>query len=489
MRTVTEKALLLLTLPLLLPWSAARAESCADTVQLLQQLYNNTVNVCPDGEPASSCSGITLRATRRAEPSMGQNWNAWDPNPQTVARGTWSFSYLRADVNFSYLAVAGNNGFIITPRSNLCPGQQPSEVQCSFPMDGWTSERSDRGCGDNSRTGMIENLCQERRITSGAAWLADFRSRKPPTSQFSDDQFRSQCAFDMAPSRGQAGRATAFATFLDAARQTNAQEFIMANELMLTNTQAPNILAFFYVDAAGRPDALQNQRDYLTKTGNHRPVIRIVLPRSKGERAQFFCDEQQMAFTGTSRSPAFCRPTAPVVSDPAQSAAQIAQVAQNAQVNQALQAAGVPPANASLSQQDQALQAAGVSQAAQAQAAVAAVGQKCAQYIEKAEWVERDEVGYGKGWSLNITPTACGRQVRADEYDAIYRELFTKYGNDPRWNEGDRAGTMYTQLICHAITVSTKPEWNIEPQRPNISMQAAVTLPYVCNPLPSDAGK
>ena len=474
MRTSTDKALSPLTLlfslaVLLVPWSAARAETCGQTVQFLQELYNRTVDVCPSGEPASSCSGIMLRGTQRANPALGQSWDIWKPNPQTVAKGASSYSYLRADINFPALAVQTTNGFIIAPTENLCQGQQPSYVQCAFPQDGWTWERGDRGCGDNKATVGREDHCQNLGITTGAAWISDFRGR----AKAAGNQLRTQCGFDMSRGRGQAGRAEAFKDFLDARRLSNASEFQIPNELMVSNNVDPNILAFFYSDASGRVDALKNQADYLARTGEYRPVVRVQLPRTQGAKAQFFCDDQQMAFRGASRSPGFCKagkaPTpgfgAPV---------------------------GTPASPAAQDQSAQALQAAGVVQQGQ----VPGTGnvpvpspQRCTQYIESATWVQRDEVGYGRIWSLSVTPTACGRQIRADDNAAMYSELVRKYGNDPRWDESGTAGTMYTQLVCHAITVRDKPQWNLEPKRVNLSLSAATTLPYACNSLPSDAGR
>lgn len=466
MRTVTEKALLLSALLLSLPWSAARAETCAQTVQFIQELYDRTVDICPSGEPASNCSGVMLRGTTRANPALGQSWNVWDPNPKTVAKGASSYSYARADVNFSQLAVQATNGFIIAPTEYICQGQQPSYVQCAFPQDGWTWERGDRGCGDNTATASREDHCQNLGIHTGAAWVNDFRGRAPAAG----NPLRTQCGFDMSRARGQAGRAEAFKDFLDARRLSNANEFQNPNEVMVSNAAAPNILAFFYDNATGRADALKNQADYFARTGEYRPVVRVQLPRSQGAKAQFFCDEQQMAFPGSSRSPGFCkagRAPTPGFGKPAGA-----------------------PANAAA--QAQAVQAAGAAQQGQAPGTgnvPIPSPQRCSQYIESATWVQRDEVGYGRIWSLSVTPTACGRQIRADDNTAMYNELVRKYGNDKYWDERLNPGTMFTQMVCHAVAVRDKPQWNLEPSRVNLSLSAATTLPYACNPLPSDAGK
>lgn len=462
MRTVTEKALLLSALLLSLPWSAARAETCAQTIQFIQELYNRTVDACPSGEPASSCSGIMLRGTTRADPAKGQSWDVWNPNPQTVAKGASSYSFVRADASFSKLAVQANNGFIITPTEFLCQGQPASYVQCAFPRDGWTWERNDRGCGDNTATPSREDHCQNLGINTGAAWVNDFRGRATAAG----NPLRTQCGFDMSRARGQAGRAEAFKDFLDARRLSNASEFQEPNEVMVSNKDAPNILAFFYVDAPGRAEALKNQADYFAKTGEYRPVVRVQLPSTQGAKAQFFCDEQQMAFPGSSRSPGFCRagrastpgfgtPSLPVA-NPAQSAAQAAQIAA------AAQAAGQ----------------------AQPQAA------NCQQYIASTSWVQRSEIGFANPiWSLQITPTECGRRIGPEQTDRMYAELESKLRADPRWNEKNNPGTLRRQLVCHLVVARDKPTWNIEGDRPYVSYEASLRLPSPCNPVPSDAGK
>ena len=104
-----------------------------------------------------------------------------------------------------------------------------------------------------------------------------------------------------------------------------------------------------------------------------------------------------------------------------------------------------------------------------------AVANDCERYIESATWVQRDDPYLkGKPWTLSITPTACGKKMTKEQQHAAYAELFSKYGNDPRWSPDN--GSMYRQFVCHQewsgevdgkkVYARDKPAWNLEPARP-----------------------
>lgn len=113
----------------------------------------------------------------------------------------------------------------------------------------------------------------------------------------------------------------------------------------------------------------------------------------------------------------------------------------------------------------------------------------CKSYISSATWQQRnDPYITGKPWSLIITPTDCGRKMTKKQQDAAYAELFSKYGNDPRW-EPD-SDSMRRQFVCHLewsgedegkkIFTRNKPTWNIEPARPTASWDDV--FKQGCNP-------
>lgn len=117
------------------------------------------------------------------------------------------------------------------------------------------------------------------------------------------------------------------------------------------------------------------------------------------------------------------------------------------------------------------------------------VENECKSYIASATWEQRDDPYIkGKPWSLMITPTDCGRKMTKKQQDAAYAELFSKYGNDPRWKPDN--GSMYRQFVCHLewsgedngkkIYTRNKPTWNLEPVRPTGSWDEV--FEQGCNP-------
>lgn len=411
MRAPTERILILMLAPLL-PWSMARAETCEATLQLVQQLYNKTVDVCPDGELAADCAGVLLRGTRRANPAQGQSYNVWELSPNAKKQGSFAASYIRKDINFDDPPLGYNNGFFVTPKAHLCANQTPVHLQCAFVGDGWTDTRADRGCGDNTLTPQVERFCQDSGVTTGAAWLTQFNANLNPNGASTGVTYQRQCGFDLARTRGKAGRATAFKTFMDARRLVGNREFMMQNEVRLSDP-APGItpvLAFFSYNALGKAEALANQRDYYMKTGLYRPVINMTFPRYPGDVASFACEPTQMPPPVSGSTPGFCSagktsstgfsttttpiPTAAQATTQATQAAQAAaqaaqaaqasaQVAQMVQATQAAQYNGQPAPSGSgydlASQAAQAVQAAQAAQMAQTAAQSAAQAAQAAQ--------------------------------------------------------------------------------------------------------------
>ncbi|SQF98660.1 putative halovibrin [Paucimonas lemoignei] len=117
------------------------------------------------------------------------------------------------------------------------------------------------------------------------------------------------------------------------------------------------------------------------------------------------------------------------------------------------------------------------------------VENECKSYIASATWEQRDDPYIkGKPWSLRVTPTSCGRNMTKKQQDAAYAELFSKYGNDPRWKPD--SGSMYRQFVCHLewsgeddgkkIYARNKSIWNLEPVRPTASWDEV--LKEGCNP-------
>ncbi|HEY0335152.1 MAG TPA: DUF2599 domain-containing protein [Stenotrophomonas sp.] len=97
---------------------------------------------------------------------------------------------------------------------------------------------------------------------------------------------------------------------------------------------------------------------------------------------------------------------------------------------------------------------------------------RCAQYIERAEWVVRYDPGFKRDiTTLSVLPTACGRSVRESQTNHFFNEMVARFYSQPQWiNNGDNPSSsipsMRRQLICHLTIARGKDRFNLEPSRP-----------------------
>lgn len=106
--------------------------------------------------------------------------------------------------------------------------------------------------------------------------------------------------------------------------------------------------------------------------------------------------------------------------------------------------------------------------------------ERCVKYVESAQWVYRDYQ-----WSFSITPTPCARETQPEATPFLWDELSRDYSNSRYWKN---THSMRHQLICHLAIARDKPQWNLEPWRPDVGY--AKTLAAGCNhvvPLPEKA--
>ncbi|WP_095153582.1 DUF2599 domain-containing protein [Pseudomonas sp. Irchel 3E13] len=467
MRKTVEKIAPLLICPLLFGVPLANAETCEETLKVVQELYNNTVDKCGD-DPASDCSGLLIRGTHRADPAKGQAWDVWNPSPRAQELQSEAFSYMRKDIKYDNPGMQTQNGYITTPFDLLCQGKQGGHLQCAFPNDAWTDMRTDKGCRDSQPRGNspgskeIEGTCKEMGVNSGAQWLAHFNKYNNQTYQ---DIY--QCGFDMRKGVSRADRTTAFKNFLDARKLINNREFQTQTELRLSLTE-PNeraVLAFFTSDSRGDAAARLNQQDYLKKTGNYRPIINIKFPLHASDVATFSCAANQMAPPANSASPGFCRtgkPPSPgfgpgTGSGPTQTPAQ----AQASQAAAAAAAAALADANL-------------------------AESKYCTPYFTKSEWISRDDPVFGPNTlslSLTTNPTCSIKKLNEVGWERMYAELYEKHKNDPQWKQyANNGGSMREQFYCHVVGYPGKEVMNLEPVRPMVPYKDSLKLPSPCNP-------
>jgi len=261
-----------------------------DVANELTANYNNKSEDCGSGTtPAFLCSGVLIRAT-----STDTTYHSWDPSPNSQSSGGMSFSYLRADSKYNQLVFGYSNGFILYPKESEPGSYYDIEVLCSFPMDAYTTTRSDNRCGPSSHYPNDSGPCQGQSITTAEEWYDHFLL-KPDDGSF-------QCGFDVSHGSPYGSTANAFMSTLQAmsliaANDSNIDHY---NEIIIATwpsgipDQLP-IEAFFYLAssnknspiAGGLTAAQYDQNDYYTQTGKVVPIIQIILPQSQNADAVF----------------------------------------------------------------------------------------------------------------------------------------------------------------------------------------------------------
>lgn len=114
-------------------------------------------------------------------------------------------------------------------------------------------------------------------------------------------------------------------------------------------------------------------------------------------------------------------------------------------------------------------------QAADQSATGASPQATCPSYIQSATWSNRSGV-----WSLEVTPTACGRQIGEDQTEAFFQELQNRHGQDNGWKNApgpvtNTGPTMRSQLACHLQLHRNAPLWTLEPARVNTDNATALS--------------
>ncbi|KAF1006495.1 MAG: hypothetical protein GAK28_02513 [Luteibacter sp.] len=250
----------------------------------VRRWYADTSDRCPGGadRPAALCSGVLLRATENNPAFL-----PWNPSPASITRGAVSFSYLRADVNYTNLVFTYRNGYILYPSDKRPKGSLDVAVLCAFPMDADTYNRpTEQGCGENTvdRSPSATRACDAQGIESLAQWKLLFAAM--------ENTYSGQCGWNVR--EGQPGAAARFLLSLRAHEAMPDAQRALANELRLatwpkdSGTRLP-IRAFFYVPAAdgALAKAQDDQRRYRAAYGVSMPILRLNLPVVVGARATF----------------------------------------------------------------------------------------------------------------------------------------------------------------------------------------------------------
>jgi hypothetical protein len=100
---------------------------------------------------------------------------------------------------------------------------------------------------------------------------------------------------------------------------------------------------------------------------------------------------------------------------------------------------------------------------------------KIPSYISAAHWTHPIE-----GYRLHVTPSIYGRNHALDNPGRALTEAVGAAGKPPLRLTARVRDSLTKQLRCHAEFAATKPEWDLETWRPDVSYQAFVYA--LCNP-------
>ncbi|MCS3511467.1 DUF2599 domain-containing protein [Pseudomonas grimontii] len=328
-----------------------------------------------------------------------------------------AFSWLRKDAKFRQFASDHRHGYVMRAMFDVPTDYIQLEVLCAFPVDAGSHVRTEAGCGDASNTVEIERSCQAEGITTADAWLEDYRVNRKSHHR--------QCGFDVRPAFEPAG-AAAF------------MQFVYAHNFA---------------------DVLD---EHFAVAGASNNEVRIKSwPHSDGSRVPIWA--------------IFWVNKDPVTGAPSMLGKDAAQKDQMA----IYQDSGnfIPIVQIALPMKPD--QDPAFLYAAEDQAPLNTV--LCRRFVDKAQWVNRYDPGVqANRWTLQVTPTDCGRLSQVNQLDSFYAEVVAKYGGDSQWLVENKGGVR-RQLACLLDQYRNNTTYNIEPFRPNVSHAEAVAAQ--CNPI------
>lgn len=331
-------------------------------------------------------------------------------NPGPASKEASAFSWLRKDASFRQLASDHRHGYVIWSMFYAPDDDLKLQVLCAFPMDAGSHNRSDGGCGDFVATAQVERSCQGMGITTAKAWRDDYILN-------AKSHYR-QCGFELRPDRESAS-ANAFMQFVasHAFPEVVSEHFATVG---LSNNEV-RIASWPQSDGSRVPIWVIFWISKDTVTGAPSEV-----GKSEAQKDQIALYEYSGKYVPVVRI------TLP--SSPSEEATFFYAPEDQAQL----------------------------------------VNVQCRRFIDKAQWVNRYDPGVRVNrWTLEITPTDCGRLSQADQLDKFYAEVVAKYGNDEQW-VADYQGGVRRQLACVLATYRTKDTYNLEPFRRDASQAEAV---------------
>ena len=183
-------------------------------------------------------------------------------------------------------------GFIFYPALSTPPDKTFIQTLCVFPIDGTSDNRANRGCGIYNDQSPISVPCNEQNIHTAEQWLKHF-------NDYPEGKYR--CSFDIS-NASPTPSAPAFEEGLKAGQLVFKDHYteVAPNDVKMFTwkTNIPQHLpieAFFYTDNTGIESVQSDQKIFFNLTGIALPIIKIILPATLDQEANFEYFESDQA--------------------------------------------------------------------------------------------------------------------------------------------------------------------------------------------------
>ncbi len=275
---------IIITSALFFMFSSAHSSSSTgeQAIKQITTWYNNTVDNCGDAKkPAFLCSGIILRAVENRPDPL-----SLDPMPKDITNDGISFSWLRADNNFSKLIYTSQNGYLFYPPEYI-PDSKFNNFSflCAFPIYADSLSRDSNGCGANSTYPQQSKPCDQVGITNANQWITQFDT-------IDTNRYHIQCGWDIR--QGQPDIAQRFNENIQSRNLMDTDSWAIQNEIRVKKWDASiderlPVHSFFYIkdNARALENARYDQRRYYKLYKEIIPIVEVTMPKNKSDNADF----------------------------------------------------------------------------------------------------------------------------------------------------------------------------------------------------------
>jgi len=368
------------------------------------------------GDPSKPAFMCSGVTLRATTPSTAYAF--YSNSPASLARGGISASYLRKDAKFEKMAFSMTSGFIFDTVLANPASHADYKALCAFPIDGASDRRTTlAGCGDYVLNGNTGAAKEDYCDRMGVGTAEQWIDRYYDSAGKPRKNAGNICAFNVGATNPKAAQA-----FYENIR---AQGMLATRKLKFNGNQFQEneiVLSPWTVDAPRSPSILA--AFHIGPAG---------IEGARLSQIQWYQATKQVL--------------------PA--------------ISLALPRTATEDATFSYNADTQAIYP-------------LAEADKCDRYVQSARWVKRYDSGFKKNiYSLEVTPTACGRKIQANQTNNFFNEMVAAYYLNPEWinnpdNRSTHLASMRRQLVCTMVVARNQSTWMLEPSRPNTTHEKAV---------------